>query len=102
MCGTSGCSVAAWNQAKFWIWLTLAPAGVPVNPANITTAASATLVPLWTACENNKWYSGPSRANVTDGNVNWAIDAESTADTYTEPFASHWGACVITFTVTYF
>ena len=102
LCGTSGCSAAAWNQAKFWIWFTLAPAGVPVNPANITAAAGATLNPLWTACKNNKWYAGPTNASVSDGNVTWSIDVNPTNDLYLETYASRWGACIITFSVTYF
>ena len=101
LCGSMGCSVAAWNQAKFWVG-SLAAAGVPVNVPNITTAASASLVPLWNACEHNKWYAGTPSASVSDGNVTWSVDVAGTEDLYLNPYSTNWGACTIIFTVTYF
>jgi Tfp pilus assembly protein PilV len=101
MCGSMGCNAAAWNQASSWLYGTLVPGGVPVDAATLQANANSTLVPLWNACQSNRWYRSAS-ASVSNGRVTWSISAGGTEDLYKAPFANQWGACIVNFTVSFY
>jgi prepilin-type N-terminal cleavage/methylation domain-containing protein len=98
-CGSS-CSGTAWTATKNWIYETLAPAGVTVNPQALETSAMASLLPIWYACEKDRYYRGPYAASVSNGNVQCLVSVKPTEDEFKLPDALL-RACVITFSVKY-